>query len=370
VKHKPVISIIELHYHAEVLQVMLEVLDYELFDVQLFLNKDVANKIKAPKSTPIFIVHNDLSRFEHEISKSDVIFFNTMADHYRKLQPIIKANKTIVRIHNANTWFGNQKRATPKNSFEMWKYTSHYLRKELVGQLSKNRQNAIHEIDRFVFPAMFMKNHAIKSRSVLAPKFETKVIPLAYQREKKTKINDDLNIVIPGAIDPRKKDYALAYDVFQQLKNRRKIKLTLLGEPKGKYGSHIIKKFNELSGSNLSIKTYSSFVPMIEFDECLTNAHLLFLPIVEETSYTMYREYYGKTKISGAINDALKMSIPIVAPNFYPIENMNEDRVFRYNNPRDVLTYIEKFEHQSLGTSKSLINKEELRKRYTTLFTL
>ncbi len=337
---KTTLAIIELHYHVEVLQIVLDVLDETQFKIHLYSTQPIVDQLDIKHSVEVHIVEGRLSQYHQNILACDVILINTIEDRFSEYRKIVLNKPTIVRMHNVNTWFGPQKMAKPNSAYERMKFTSYYLRKELFSHLSKKRRQFIPLVNQFIFPADFMIESAISQSPQLGTAYYAKEIPLQFNVNKPLHVAQFNKIGIPGRIDSRKKDYVQALEVFSQLPEGKEI--YLLGKPEGRYGKQIIADFHNQLEPKLKVITSNEYVSPQKFAQQISNCDVLFLPIIEETSYTMYREYYGRTKLSGAVNDALRWGKPFLIPSSYPIENNMKPLAIPYVDSNDAVELLRK----------------------------
>ncbi len=358
---KEKIALIELNYHLEVLQTLVEVMDYDRYDISLFVSPHLLQDLKAPPQLTIIPVQQSLAKLSKPLAEFDILFFNTLADDYQWVNGLAQEQKVIIRIHNVNTWFGPQRMATPQSIYEGKKFLSHWVRKELQQNWSKNRQELIPNVAQFVFPNQIMLESATALRPDVADKFYKQAIALQFGRYAFGYESDV--IVIPGRIDQRKKDYDFALSVFKKVKEAKKI--VLLGRPEGRYGKRIIKKFREELKQH-EIIAFNDFIAPEVFNDWMRRAALVFLPIRPETSFTMYREYYGQTKESGGVNDAMSWHTPFLIPDVYALDARFKELGKTYHDQDDLIHYLTE-ENRSTSQDNRL-TKEDVRAYYNHLF--
>jgi len=125
-----------------------------------------------------------------------------------------------------------------------------------------------------------------------------------------------------GGVDIVRRDYNLLFKAFKGIVQRlaTEVELIFLGKV-FKNSQSVINKFKSLSSSKFSFKYFNSYVPDDEFVRIMKRTHFIIIPMKEIAKSPISTEYYGRTKISGNINDMIKYSKAAILPDFYRLDN-------------------------------------------------
>lgn len=372
---KPRITIIELHYHAEVLTVLLELLDYNKFDVQLFTTKKIREQLESiPEAVSVYstgkMSRKWLQKHRAFIEESDCVYINTLAGYYDFIRSLPAHIPTIVRVHNVNTFFRKDSTFKPiYTPFQLWKDFSYWVRKVLFyNELSQIRKT-LPQIDYFIFPSGPMAARAKKLSSLQDEKFINTPFPITYSEEiPYQEASPHFTIAIPGGVDPRKKDLELVVEAFRELEMNYDIslsdmRLTFLGQIQKGAGMKMIRRFEPLQELGLQVEYFKGFIPFDVFDRKFAEADVVLAPILETTRFHIFEEEYGYTKVTGAMNDAIRFSKPILLPDFYPRSKETEPMTYYFDSAAelaDLLFSLKVKKNNQKLSCKPIFTKEKL----------
>lgn len=383
------VSVIEIDYHPEVLKNMCYILENTSLDVTFFTTEKIYHQVnngavfgnfkwvyfsKKESVKSFFHKHSDL------LNASDVVFFNTLASQFKFFSKFQFNCKTVLRIHNTNAYFSRSIKYSPKWSlFYLFKDVSHFIRKTIFSLDWYYRKKVINKIDYFVFADEKLREYAIKN-GLVDEKKTIESIPLAHYSKQYEKVQPTVEVVItiPGAIDPRRRDYNLFFDVLEDVASKitSPIKIYFLGRAKGKYADYVMNKFNSISNDKLSVVFYKERVPQSTFSSVLKATDFLVLPLKMSTRYTIYTERYGYTKISGGINDMIHYGKPSILPAAYPLSSDLESITAQYINEKEfseiVLQWVnsKKFVDYQSSVAESLkkFDRNQLKQKMEHIF--
>lgn len=347
------LCLIEIDYHPEVLHNTCVILKDLPINVSIFTTQKIFEQAEGSKFLGSFnwivikkrsLIKRTFIKHLDKLKEADIALFNTLASHFRFFLKLNYRGITILRLHNTNAylspWKSFKLRMTP---YFIFKDTSHIIRKTLIELDWYFRNKFLKKIDFVVFPDPILEEYAINngliSREKVCP-----AIPIATWNPSfgKNHASEGINITIPGTIDIRRKDYKIALEAFKMLTDNlnRKIVLTLLGKPKNRYGYQIISLFNKLQNKFLTVHTFRNKVPMEEYHKFLKETDFFILPIKIDTKYTIYKERYGYTKISGSINDMITAGKPALISADYPLNVHLEAISEKFYNAVDLYNTI------------------------------
>lgn len=339
------IILIEFDYHPEVLRGTIEIFQNLPYDIDVYVLERIWGKIELDtisKNVKLYIASDkkDSRRLIKEnidsINEANLIIFNTLASQFAFFTKLNLLPPVVLRIHNSNAYLD------PWNNLDFG-ISSFYLKKDLCYLLGRGlgrmelywRSKFVREkVTYFCFPNNIIEKYAI-GKGYVEKKQVVPPFPFVFSKNtkghKKT-LNECMEITIVGAIDKRRRDYEIVFNAFNKILpfTDIKIKLNLLGKPIGAYGKGILKKFSLIEDDYFRLNYYNQFVPDSEFDDVMVRTDFLIIPIVFKGRYRIFKEIYGKTKISGNINDMILFHKPALLPDYYEVE-------------KPVLSYIETY---------------------------
>lgn len=348
------ISILEFDYHAEVLRNTLEILKGSELDLQVFTTEAIWQKVAWPDELKVKTKGNQhslkefLKSHSEQINQCDLILVNTMASQYKTWAEANFNKPVLLRVHNANSSFAPFKKSYQMiwKPFFLWKDFSHFIRKVLLQQELKYRKAALKKIDHFAFPNELIKDFSQNQYQLSAAQCWS--LPFSFWEHRSKSDNlfkNEFQMSIIGKIDQRNRDYELLVKAIVRLQpqlkaQNLKLKLGLLGKPKGKYGNSIIQALQKLKSEHFQLHYYQGFVPQTEFEREVYNSQLLIIPTRIKTRFTIYTEWYGKTKISGSVNDVIRYHKPALIDKAYEIPKSIASAFDFYANDQELADKI------------------------------
>jgi len=278
------------------------------------------------------------------INQSDYIIFNTLQKqpHQYQLKKFIP--KTIIRIHNINTFLnrkGNIK--LDWNWYALYKDLSYFIREYLLAQQIHNFKRLLKETGYIMLPDNSYQDYIVNNKLYPLEKIFPCIPMAVYDPSFKKEIDEDvLTICITGTIDEKRKDYLLACEAIKAaLPNiYGTLKLILLGEPKGPYGKLVLKKFNEISAANFELISFKKRVDQATFELYIKETDILVAPVVTETRYKFFKEVYGTTKISGSITDMIRYGKPLLLAKQYCLSKQLSEVIETFSNHKELSNHI------------------------------
>jgi hypothetical protein len=187
---------------------------------------------------------------------------------------------------------------------------------------------------------------------------------------------DFLKIVIPGGIDPGRRDYGFVQSFIRNhlsvLVSEKTIELVLLGNINSPYGSGLKEALNAYASLNLRIKYYSDYIPEAEYERQLREADLIWSPLIVHTkSMRGAAEKYGLSKSTGLIADLLLTCRPVLVPVEFDIPEHFQELMITYDSPSALAERISGFIHDfdndriaRIYHSLSFFSKENFKKDF------
>jgi hypothetical protein len=194
-------------------------------------------------------------------------------------------------------------------------------------------------------------------------------------------VQEHINIVIPGAVDGRRRDYEQAFRLIQLLENAKAFSTVIfLGRFYDEYGKNFLEKSKTVQYTFSKLKYYEfETVPQPEFDRVMNAAHFVFIPSVLTTIIEDgVKESYGTTMSSGNLFDAIKYAKPFIIPELLKIDPFLEKSCFRYRKIEEIAAFLLSLQDDPLQyatwTQKAIAASqkytiEKVRERHRDLFT-
>lgn len=342
------IALIELFHHHEVLINLYKILDKDAFQIKVFMPEQLisySSEAFSPYSPDIFTkpANQSIPQFirknRAEMESCDLLIFLGIFSHFRFFAFQRWRPASILIIHNGNGYLN------PMANLHL--STSSFLEfgKDLL-RLGKYFLT----LD-FIFRHQFLKRfdylHLTTGKLYAYPRKRSfhfcTSFPLVYFKENSiTSQNDPISIVIPGAVNPRIRDFKSLEIALYQIRSRlnKYVEIIFLGKPLGKSGNLILQSFKKLQTDKLKITSYRDFIPQQEYESKLENASFLILPLPKYLKVGLFREEYGYSNISGTINDLIKFGKPAILSPHYILEKNLNSLIKRYKTSKELETLI------------------------------
>lgn len=324
------IAYIELDTHAEIAGNFMDLMqDSNEFSVDYYFSEKISKQID-PQDSNIFL--SDSSKIFRQLKekKYDLVIIGTAHRYFDVFLKITEYFNTAVIVHNLNF--------TKISRFQLFK---NIFKKDF-----KYRLKLLLKEGLFSAPKVFEKasNLLVLDESLIKikPDLSLKFLPVFYFHEYEIHRKSIITIVIPGAVSQQRRD---CLHVLNSLKNFQRIshyQFVFLGKASGNELIWI-KEFEKQKPQNISIKYFSEKIPQPIFDEWMQKADILWCPLQNETEFFSQKEFYGITKMSGNVGDAIKYGKLAIFPENYPNshpfiipENENiEEQIYTYQKWMD-----------------------------------
>jgi hypothetical protein len=384
------VALIEFDYHAEVIRNSLHLLEQEELEVGVFTTEKIWKQVNWQGDdyfkTSLQSSEQSFSSYlkEHlpEINTYDIVLFNTVASQFKKWSEVALTPTTLLRIHNANTYFNSLiKTFKPKFSpFYLWKDSSHLVRKTL-GEFDWHfRKKFVSSVDHFGFPSERIKEYALQEYELESSNAWS--LPFGFWKELKTYPKNEsqrFTITIIGKVDQRNRDYDTVVRSMSSLlpslkENGQELDLVLLGSAGSNYGKSIVQELQNLTNEHFNVVSFDGFVPQDAFDQYIHKTDFFLIPAKIETRYTIHTERYGYTKISGSINDVIKYHKPAIIFGDYPIDEDMQSLFGTYRTASELTSKISEWTHsksyQEIDFSQALASYrlDEMKAHYLNIF--
>lgn len=342
------IAILEVECHAEVLRssIMLfsKLPKYRLtifttleilIETGFTIESSHYSKIILKKSTEV--ESEFIKRNIDEINSNNYILINSL---HRKFYVFNGLNFTIpiiVRVHNSNYYWSDSIQ-TKKYSLSKFKL----LIKEVYKLEFLQRKQFLKKVNFFFFPSESVLKYTLQQYPIL--KSKAYLLPLNFQNNNlKISKNNIKTIIIPGKVDPLRKDFGLVNEFIRMLNEKQVdffIEIVFLGITDGAHATNFIEKLKQYTTTKVNIVHFTNIVPSEVYSSYLQNCDIVLCPIYVQTIFQFSKEIYGKTKVSGGINDAVNFGKWCFVPKHYTVDSMLKKQVLTYDSAVDLYTKI------------------------------
>jgi glycosyltransferase involved in cell wall biosynthesis len=341
------IAVIELECHAEVLRSTI-LLFSKLPDYQLTIFTTPEIVAEAGFTTESSYYLNVILKYSDETDKSflernvdrinnnnNYLLINTLQ---RKFYIYNALNITIpiaIRVHNSHFYWSE---IFQNKKYRLAKYK--LLLKEIYKLEILQRKQFLKKVNYFFFPSESTLNYANQKYPFL--KSKAYLFPLNFQNTNSNPIKVKENqktIVIPGKVDPLRKDLDFILS-FVKLLHQKPIdfvvNLVFLGVTEGEKATHFMDKIMRCSSNHFKIVYFKNIVPLEEYSNYIQSCDVVWCPIYIHTVFQLSKEIYGKTKVSGGVNDAINFGKWCFVPTGYLVDTSLHKQVLTYETTRDL----------------------------------
>lgn len=334
---KKQLAIIELETHAPLLEKWFLLLkDLPDFDFHFYVHFKVKSKLS-------FIPENKLTLVESveeiPVKEYHLVIVNTFHRHFEQYLNVFNETKSIVVLHNLNfsIFF---KDVSVSNLFLERSKLLYFLKLYFKENVLKHRKHIL-KLNNI---AVLSENlsHVIEAK---LPFQKTYFFNLNYCKSIHSDPNEEIQIVIPGNVSPKRKNLNLVFSTFPKLKPISKLHFIFLGKPENIRIAKKLSLLNLTCNDFVKITYFENYVPQGIYDKFITKADVLFCPIKERTSFYGVTEIYGKTKVSGNENDCIFNGKLGLFPDFYPAFNWVTNR---YSTENDLVHYFNSLTFEKL----------------------
>ena len=315
------IAYIELDTHAEIARNFSELMnDSKVFSVDYYFSEKISKQINV-KFSNVYLTESSAILEQLKSKKYDLVIIGTVHRYFNIFNKISSDFNTSIIVYNLNfttiSW--------PQLFLNIFKKDFAYRLKLLLKE------------SLFSAPNVFKnaRNLLVLDESLINENKNLELIflPVFHYEFKEKKESESLTIVIPGTVSQNRRDYLHLVKSIKSFNETHYFQFIFLGKASGKELSWL----KELE-KNQSVKYFTEKVSQHIFDDWMKEAAILWCPIQTETAFFSNKEWYGKTKMSGNIGDAIKYGKIAIFPENYANsqafiipENTNiEEQLFTY----------------------------------------
>lgn len=319
------IAYIELDTHAEIAANFMELMhDSNEFSVDYYFSEKILKQI-GKQNWNIFSTKNSELMNQLKIQNYDLVIIGTVHRYFNLFTTICQQFNTSVIVHNLN----------------FAKISRFQLFKNIFKKDVKYRLKLLFKEGLLSAPQVFKKanNLLVLDDHLLAEDLglDLKFLPVFFWNKFEIPQKSFFVIVIPGTVSQERRDYFHILNSIKTFKNGTYFQFVFLGKAANKELLWL-REFEKNKPQNISVKYFTEKVSQHIFDDWMKKAAILWCPIQTETAFFSNKEWYGKTKMSGNIGDAIKYGKIAIFPENYANsqafiipENTNiEEQLFTY----------------------------------------
>lgn len=350
------IALVELQEHQEVLFGLMELLLLQAVELHIFAHQDMQQEWKITHQDRVhWYDKRDRESIPHFIQRSksaldavDLIIFTTLVSHFSFFVHQKFQTSTLLLIHKGNSFFAPRAHL----QLQSFKDVVRYLRR-LWQWEDFYRQQFLNQISACSFTDAGIQNYL--QNSISSQYRIVTALPFSYFESNEMLESTPMRIVVPGTVSDFTRDYKLFFEALQKADADLNciVEVIFLGQAKGKRARVFFDLLHTQRFQNISIQTYTHQIPTQEYQQILQQSNFLILPLRAQIRFGLIREYYGKTSISGGINDMLRYGKPTLLPAFYPLNPMLDQLTLRYQNAAELTDLLVDWVNQRAYRSRA-----------------
>lgn len=340
------IAYIELDTHAEIAKNFFQLFeDSERIKIDFFLSEKIY-KILNIRADNVMMSEPSIVLDQLVKSNYDLVIIGTAHRYFNTFIAIAKQYKTVIIAHNLN--FIKASKTTLFHSI---------FKKDCTYRLKLF-------IKESLLSAPFLyKNNTLLVLDENLQNLQNQYLGIFFQQyHSNPRSGDVINIVVPGTVSQQRRNYRHILTKLKESTIKDNIHLVFLGKLSADVASEIVKA---KLPANILIETFSEKISQTIFDNYMQKADVLWCPIKGETRFFSGREYYGITKMTGNVGDAITYGKLAIFPKDY--QNHLASII---QEEDDVLNQIKKLKKQLTPIDSSFSKKEVLKKAEILLLSL
>jgi hypothetical protein len=148
-------------------------------------------------------------------------------------------------------------------------------------------------------------------------------------------------IVIPGSVDPNRRNYAEVAEALFLRPLPHLIELVILGDSQSVYGGEIITDLQKLASPLFRLRFFKGYISEAVYEQEIRTADILWSPLrLHKQSSRKSLETYGQTTASGLTADLLLNNAPALAPVGFIIPEPFRAAILPYASMEEALEII------------------------------
>lgn len=265
------------------------------FEVDYYFSEKILKQLELVESDEIYKASSETVLHIMAPINYDLVIIGTAHRYFKTFEKITETYNTSVIVHNLNF--------TELSKFQLFK---NIFKKDISFRLKLLLKESLLSASQLYKKA---KNQLVLDNKLINT--NQKFLSVFYNKFSEKNQNEELTVVIPGAVSQSRRDYKMILEKIKNFKNKTQI--IFLGKAKGEE----LIWLQNFENPNITIKYFTEKVPQSEFDYWMNKANILWCPIQKETEFFSNREIYGETKMTGNIGDAISYGKTAIFPMNY-----------------------------------------------------
>jgi hypothetical protein len=347
------IALVEAYDHSEVLFALCQILDMPHIKLDIIapvgMQKEwLANyRFQAAQAN----WHNvatkrEIQRHLSRLNSCDLVCLITVGSPWKIWSRLHYPAPVLAIIHNSHHFFNPDQTSFSKSTslsiqvLERLQWLKRKWRQEAYWQKKFRELPMI-----WGFPEQSIRSF-VRSKGWISHDEQAVVVPFAFFTKKYPILNHqsqkEIKVVIPGTIKSNGRHYALVERSLRLVRGllHQKVRLVLLGGARSNEEKKIVHRWQEMVSGRLLIQTFDHFIPLKVYDNSLLSADFLILPLKGHSRFGLSHEQMGKTTISGAINDVIRMGTPALVSAAYPLPDSLQPLTASYKDEHQLAALL------------------------------
>ncbi|AEE48565.1 glycosyltransferase family 1 protein [Haliscomenobacter hydrossis] len=347
------IALVELQEHQEVLFGLIDLLLEHQLDIKVFAPAQMqaelpldwvkSEKLSWFSKSPGGSIPSFITRYKAQIDRCDLVVFTTLVSDFAFFARQSFHGKTLLLIHKGHFFFAPHQHVQLRSFKDGLRWLRSTLRRDNFW-----RKKMLHNLDACAF-----LDAAIQTNLQPLVPDGLSVLPalrFTYYTQDAPVANIPLRLVVPGTVSASTRDFDLLFAALAQVDAHLVSPITLifLGNAGTSSARPLFKLMAKHQLQKINIQTFSYVLSHVEYTSHLQSADFLLLPLREEIRFGIVWERYGKTTISGGINDMLHFGKAMLLPAFYPLHPALDALTQRYSNADELADFLQEWVHQRI----------------------
>ena len=342
------IALLELQEHQEVLYGLIDLLLLQAVEIYVFAPAYMYEQLKTEwlenerlhwtSKLPEESIPQFIRGVKTQLEMVDLIVFTTLVNNFAFFARQTFTPPTVLLIHKGNAFLAPQSNLSIQNLADALRYL-----RSLWRRADFFRKKLLEKTSYLSFTDPLIEAHL----RPLVPHFVQclPTLPFTHFTPTFPQSNTPIQIVVPGTVSALTRDFELLFSALQKVDAQLNTAATLLflGKASGPRARLLFDLVQNSHFLNISIQTFSSVLPEQEYHKQLQGADFLLLPLREKIQFGTTREWYGKTSISGGVNDMLRYGKPTLLPDFYPLDPSLQNLTGRFHNAESLADLLLKW---------------------------
>lgn len=342
------IALLELQEHQEVLYGTIDLLLIQAVEIFVFAPAYMYEQLKPEwlenerlhwtsklpeEPTPQFIL-----RVKNQLDGGDLIVFTTLVNHFAFFARQTFTPPTVLLIHKGNAFFAPQSNMNIRGLKDFLRHLRNLWRRE-----DFFRKKLLKKTTYLSFTDPLIQEYMLPflpSSYRFLP-----ALPFVFYTPNSPCSNDPIQIVVPGTVSVLTRDFELLFSALQKADAQltTAVELIFLGKASGSRAMPLFDFVQNHRFQNINIQTFSEMLSEQEYQKQVQTADFLLLSLKEQLQFGIIREGYGKTSISGAVNDMLRFGKPALVPDFYPLDPALQSLSQRFHDAESLADWLIKW---------------------------